>query len=198
MNEESFEDFWSLIEDSRQRADTRDARTDLLRERLAQRSAQDIVRFQIDLYRVRQRVDTWNLWAVAEQIHGGWCSDDSFWYFQFWVVGLGREGYERVLADPDALADEPELKQLTGRPMSDWEDDEWPDWESLDYVAAEAFEELTGEEEGLEEALDAEGIALPCNPEPSGEEWDVRDPAEAARRLPRLSRMFPLPERDAG
>ncbi|MER5987254.1 DUF4240 domain-containing protein [Streptomyces sp. NPDC001787] len=198
MEEESFEDFWTLIEDSRRRATGRDEREELLGERLAKRPSREIVRFQIQLYRLRQRVDTWEMWAAAEQIFGGSCSDDSFWYFQFWVVGLGREDFHKVVADPDALADIAELRRLAGRPLGAWPDDEWPEWEGLDHVAAGAYEKLTGEEDGLEAALDAEGIEHPCNPEPDGAAWDVRHTEEAARRLPRLSTMFPLPERTAG
>ncbi|MFI8433588.1 DUF4240 domain-containing protein [Streptomyces sp. NPDC079020] len=198
MEEESFEDFWALIEDSRRRAACRDEREELLRDRLVKRPPREIVRFQIQLHRVRQRVDTWEMWAAAEQIFGGSCSDDSFWYFQFWLVGLGREDFRTVVADPDALADIAGLRRLAGRPLSAWPDDEWPEWEGLDYVAAGAYEELTGEENGLEEALEAEGVEHPCNPEPDGEAWGVRHTEEAARRLPRLSTMFPLPEPAAG
>ncbi|MFJ2622853.1 DUF4240 domain-containing protein [Streptomyces sp. NPDC087532] len=189
MDENSF---WALLEGSQQRTGDPDQRLEALREQLMQRSPAEIMQFQACLHRVRRRIDTWEMWVAAEQIHGGSCSDDSFWYFQFWVLGLGRETYERVVADPDSLAETPKLRALAGRPLQDWSDDEWPEWESLDYVAAEAFDMLTGEEEGLEKALEAEGLDLPCNPEPSGEAWDIRNADEASRRLPRLSRMFPL------
>ncbi|MFF2846540.1 DUF4240 domain-containing protein [Streptomyces sp. NPDC058001] len=187
--------FWALIEGSQRHDHDPDRRVQWLREQLVRRPLPEIVRFQTLLHEARRPLDTWELWAAAECILGGWCSDDSFWYFQFWVVGLGRETVRKVVADPDALAEVSELGRLAGRPSQAWPEDAWPEWESLDYVAGEAFEELTGEEDGLEDALEAEGIELPCNPEPEGETWDVRNSAEAARRLPRLSRMFPLPER---
>ncbi|SCF97346.1 DUF4240 domain-containing protein [Streptomyces sp. Ncost-T10-10d] len=189
MDEDSF---WALLEGSQQQTSDPDQRLEALREQLMQRPLPEIAQFQSCLHRVRGRIDTWEMWAAAEQIHGGRCSDDSFWYFQFWVVGLGREAFGRAAADPDSLAEVPELRRLAGRSMETWSDDEWPEWESLDYAAAEAFNTLTGEEEGLETALEAEGLDNPCNPEPSGEAWDVRDVDEASRRLPRLSRMFPL------
>ncbi|MEU9620815.1 DUF4240 domain-containing protein [Streptomyces sp. NPDC098085] len=184
--------FWALIEGSRHQSHAPDGRLDSLREQLMRRPLPEIVQFQACLHRVRRPIDTWEMWAAAEQIFGGRCSDDSFWYFQFWVVGLGREAFGRAMADPDSLAAVPELRRLAGRPETTWSDGEWPEWESLDYVAAEAFDALTGEEEGLEEALEAAGLDIPCNPEPSGGQWDVRDVDEASRRLPRLSRMFPL------
>jgi uncharacterized protein DUF4240 len=34
-------------------------------------------------------------------------SDDSFADFCDWLIGQGREVYERAIADPDSLGDEP-------------------------------------------------------------------------------------------
>ncbi|MFF9348180.1 DUF4240 domain-containing protein [Streptomyces sp. NPDC014734] len=183
--------FWALIEDSRQRSDHPDGRLEVLREQLARRAPTEIVAFQACLHRVRQPIDTWDMWCAAELVLGGRCSDDGFWYFQFWVIGLGRAAFDRAAAEPDSLADVPELRRLAGRAMDDWRDEEWPDAEALDYVAGEAFDLATGEEDGFEGALEAAGLDLPCCPEPDDAEWDVADAGEVARRLPRLSRMFP-------
>ncbi|MDH6580570.1 DUF4240 domain-containing protein [Kitasatospora sp. MAP5-34] len=186
------DDLWELVEGSRQHSDDPSERLDWLRRQLVEKPLPEIVSFKVCLDELRRPVDTWEMWAAADQILGG-CSDDSFWYFQLWIVGLGREVFERAAADPDSLAQTPELRRLAGRPIAAWSDDEWPEWESLDYVAAEAFEELTGEEDGLDDALAAAGLDLPACPEPTGDPWDVRNAAEAARRLPRLSTLFPLP-----
>jgi hypothetical protein len=35
----------------------------------------------------------------------GGCSDDMFEYFRAWLVAQGRETFDRVLADPQSLAD---------------------------------------------------------------------------------------------
>jgi Protein of unknown function (DUF4240) len=88
-----------------------------------------------------------------------------------------------------------EVLQLVGRPVDDWSQEDWPDWESLSYVAWEAYEQVTGEEEGLSGAMEAQGHHSPSDPDPTGERWDFEDPAEAALRLPRLSWMFPLTDR---
>ncbi len=189
MDEETV---WALIGGAREHSDDPVERLDWLRGELVARPPEELVRFKVCLHQLRRPVDTWEMWAAADQIFGG-CSDDGFWYFQFWLIGLGRETFERAAGDPDSLAAAPELRRLTGRPPADWSDHEWPEWEGLDYVAAEALEELTGEEHGLEDALEAAGFDLPVNPEPTGEPWDVRNSAEAARRLPRLSVLFPLP-----
>ncbi|MGV9386344.1 DUF4240 domain-containing protein [Nonomuraea sp. NPDC003707] len=75
----------------------------------------------------------------------GWCSDDSFWYFQPWLIGLGHDAFEQVAASPDSLADLPQVRRLAGRPSSDWSDDEWPEWDLLNYIALKAYERATGQ-----------------------------------------------------
>lgn len=46
------------------------------------------------------------LWVAAYIANGG-CSDDGFDYFRGWLIAQGREAFERVVADPDALAELP-------------------------------------------------------------------------------------------
>src|SRR3954470_11072442 len=43
-------------------------------------------------------------WGAATLINGG-ASDDGFYRFQCWVVGLGKQVYEAALKDPDSLAE---------------------------------------------------------------------------------------------
>ncbi|RGC65562.1 hypothetical protein C5N14_27870 [Micromonospora sp. MW-13] len=98
------------------------------------------------------------------------------------------------MADPDTLADVPRVRRLAGRPTGEWSDEEWPDWESLDYVADEAYERITGVAEGLEDAVLARGEPGDDSSDPGDEpEEPVEsdDPAEFARRYPRLAAMFP-------
>jgi hypothetical protein len=187
--------FWELIERSRQEASDPQARLGWLQRQLAQQPTAEIVDFQIWLDRVRRRADTWDMWGAAYLICDSLCSGDGFWYFQVWLIGLGHDAFERAVANPDNLASLPEVIRLAGRPVDDWSHDDWPDWESLSYVAWEAYEQLTGEEEGLSDAMEAQGHHSPSDPDPTGERWDFEDPAEAAQRLPRLSWMFPLTDR---
>jgi len=187
--------FWELIERSRQAASDPQARLRWLERQLAQQPASEIVDFQIWIDNLRRRADTWHMWNAAYLICDGLCSGDGFWYFQVWLIGLGRQAFEQAVADPDNLASHPEVLRLVGRPVDAWSNDEWPEWESLSYVAWEAYEQVTGEEEGLYDAMEARGHHSPTDPNPTGEDWEVEDPAEAARRLPRLSRLFPLTDR---
>ncbi len=114
---------------------------------LLRRPAEKSVAFQVRLEKACGAAHTRALWRAADRIEGGGCTDDGFHYFTLWLVGQGRKVYEAVLADPDALADLPEVRALAGRHRDDWDDDEWPEWEELDYVAQDAYDELTGQED---------------------------------------------------
>jgi hypothetical protein len=47
----------------------------------------------------------------------GLCSDEGFFYFRLWLIGLGRDAFELAMAHPDNLASLPEVVALMGRPM---------------------------------------------------------------------------------
>ncbi|MEU5726014.1 DUF4240 domain-containing protein [Micromonospora sp. NPDC047738] len=192
------DEFWALVEASADGARTPDERLAWLTDRLAARPAAEVVDFALRLDELRGPVDTWRLWGAATLLFDGFCSDDSFHYFQPWLIGLGREAYHRVVADPDALADLPQVRRLAGRPRGDWADDEWPDWECLDYVADEAYERITGAPESLDDAVSARGRELRSSPQPGDEAWAVSDLAELSRRYPRLAALFPLSGRGRG
>ncbi|MFI1197610.1 DUF4240 domain-containing protein [Micromonospora sp. NPDC020750] len=186
------EGFWALVEASARACGGPDERLTWLTERLAGLPATEVVDFQLRLDEAHARADTTLLWVAALRICGGLCSDDGFRYFQAWLVGLGRSAFERAVAAPDTLADVPQVRRLAGRPTREWSDDEWPDWESLDYVADEAHERITGVAEGLEGAVLARGGEPgDDSPDPGDEPEESDDPAEFARRYPRLAAMFP-------
>jgi hypothetical protein len=187
--------FWVRIEECRRHARSPEERLAWLRTELAREPLQEIVQFQMRLDQVTQGAFTWDLWAAAERIFGRWCSDDSFCYFGLWMVGLGRDAFERAVADPDNLADAPEVQRLAGRSLNDWKDDDWPAWESLDYVALEAYELLVGDTadcgDGFYDAVAGQQDDATVAGGPAGERWDVWG-EEAVRKLPRLSSLFPL------
>ncbi|MET7508184.1 DUF4240 domain-containing protein [Streptomyces albidoflavus] len=188
------ETFWNVIERCREQARHPDERLAWLRGHLAGLPVPAILQFQTSLDRVLVPTFTWDLWGAADRI-SGWCSDDSFFSFRLWLVGLGRDTFERVARNPDALADVPEVQRLVGRPPRAWSGEEWPDWEKLDYVAGSAFQDVTGEtDHDFHDALDALCVVDLEPGEPVGEQWDARRDEEAGRRLPRLSKAFPSVE----
>ena len=165
--------FWALVERSSAETSDQDERLEWLTAAL---SGAEACEFALRLDEVRRRVDTWAHWHAADVICAGLCSDDGFFYFQAWLIGLGREVFESVESSPDALASRGGVHA--------WADDEWPDWEGLDYVAAEAFD---GD---LESALASRGVEVLVSPDPAGEQWDFADPAEISARIPRLGALF--------
>ncbi|RCG31648.1 DUF4240 domain-containing protein [Sphaerisporangium album] len=183
------EDYWGLIERSGMHATDLDTRATWLVNKLSGMSRADIVEFKLRHAEVKRAADTWPMWGAAYLICEGWCSEDAFWYFQSWLIGLDRETYERATADPDTLADASQIQRLT----TDDADMEPPEWELLDYVADQAYERATGEEDGLNHILKARGVMLPVNPEPPEDGLDEGQ-AERARRLPRLMETFPPAE----
>ncbi|MER7274413.1 DUF4240 domain-containing protein [Dactylosporangium sp. NPDC000244] len=105
---------------------------------------------------------TADLWGAAYQIMDGRCSGEDFRAFRHWLVStLDPATAARVLAEPDTLAEVPEIRRLAGRETRDWDEAEWP------------------------------RSAPPAGAAPAGPSWDFDDPREVARRLPRLRRMFP-------
>lgn len=60
------------------------------------------------------------MWGAAYLMCDSLCSGDGFWYFQAWLIGLGREAFELAVADPDNLAGLPEVVRLAGRPVDEW------------------------------------------------------------------------------
>lgn len=185
--------FWNLVEECRREARGGDARLAWLRGELARRPLAEIVGFQVCLDEVTYEASAWELWAAAERILGGRCSDDGFCCFGLWMVGLGRDVFSRAVTDPDALADAPEIQELARRPRELWNDG-WPDWESLDYVAMEAYEIATGVDDdgdAFHDAVEAEEGEGNGGPGALGERRCVRGEGEAAHGLPRLSAMFP-------
>lgn len=186
----SLGDFWELIHRSAIVARGSYERTKWLTEQLARLPVPAIVGFELHLAAQRKRADTWLMWGAAWIILQGWCSDDGFFYFQPWLVGLGSEAFDRVAADPDSLAGIPQVRRLAGRARPDWSGDEWPDWELLNYVARNACERVTGDGHGLDDALEARGLHRVCNPAPRDDRWDFDDPGQRHLRLPRLAALL--------
>jgi uncharacterized protein DUF4240 len=115
-----------------------------LAEVLADRPAGEIAGFEVELDRLLAESYRWDLWAAAYLINGG-CSDDGFDYFRGWLVAQGRASWEAALADPDSLADLVADADLG---------DDGVECEALLDAAAEAYEQVTGDDEGLWDAVD--------------------------------------------
>ncbi|MEY9932586.1 hypothetical protein ABH926_007237 [Catenulispora sp. GP43] len=187
--------YWRLISDSLDFGPGRIARQAFLQEQLAMLSASDIVAVGVHLDRASDRAYSWDLVGAAKRIFGGWLSDDSFEYFRRWLIGCGRGAFDMAVADPDSLSALPEVQRLAGRHFRTWNCDlEWPEWESLAYVAIDAYGRVTGEDEcagAFYAAVKAQLAGDNLARRPRGEYWDTSDDAASAARLPNLTAMFP-------
>ncbi|WP_127506013.1 DUF4240 domain-containing protein [Actinoplanes solisilvae] len=165
--------FWALVEQGRAGVhDPSDAEAvaDRTRQALTALPAAEVAELNQalhDLMADSYRVD---LWGAAYQLNGG-CSDDGFEYFRGWLLTQGRAVFERVVADPDALADLPAVRDAAGTTLD-------LECEDMFGVVADAYHALTG----TYELPRTEGRY----PE-LGRFWDFDDDDEFRRRLPRLS-----------
>lgn len=97
--------FWELVDKTREDAsgDPR-KQSDLLTDALAQLPANDIVAFDNIFRGLRDQAYIADLWDAAYVIDCG-CSDDGFMSFREWLIGRGKEVYDKALADPETLVD---------------------------------------------------------------------------------------------
>jgi hypothetical protein len=93
-------------------------------------------------------------------------------------IAHGNEIYERALADPDSLADQPE------------NDDDYYEFESLYSVAGNAWQQVTGKSDRAwykqREAIQT----VQADARDDEELWDFDDEDEMRRRLPRLAKRL--------
>ncbi|MER6671597.1 DUF4240 domain-containing protein [Streptomyces sp. NPDC000983] len=184
------EEFWALLDQACAEVDAQrpshversDAIVRACEERLVSRTPAEIVQFALRHWQLRDQAYRYDLWAAAYLIEGWW-SDDGFMDFRDGLISFGRHWYERALADPDSLAEHPAVRGggdvLIGN-------------EDFARVAHRAHQRLTGEPDGLDEALESAPEAGPLSTitEPTGPRWDVADTDETRRRLPGLAALF--------
>ncbi|MFI6860777.1 DUF4240 domain-containing protein [Streptomyces sp. NPDC050421] len=172
-------DFWKLIDDARALVvDPADAEAVAGRVAalLAERPADDILAAQQLVWDLMAASYRAPLWAAAYTINGG-CSDDGFDYFRGWLIAQGREVFERVVADPDALAGLPAVRAAAT---------EGVDLECEDVlgVAWDAYREATGEE------LPQESFTIDYPALDPEWDFDFDDAERVALRLPELDALY--------
>jgi hypothetical protein len=166
--------FWTLIDRSRSALDLANPEAavedqlDALQTALRTHADRDLLLFQERLHEQTARANDWRIWAAGYLAAGG-MSDDAFDYFRLWLVLQGRTAFERVLTEPDELAD---LRWDGGGAAFDAA-------EVAGYLVAELLEER-GSDPG--DAL----VAASAAGEPSGDPFDEEDDDWFAATFPRL------------
>jgi hypothetical protein len=172
------EQFWTLIEEAREQVlDTRDASgiADRASELLARRSPQEITAAQQVLWDLMADSYRNLLWAAAYLLNGG-CSDDGFDYFRGWLIAQGRAVFERVVADPDVLAELPDVRAAAAEEID-------CECEETLSIAWNAHQKATGE------ALPADAFTIRYPDVDPAEDFDFDDHQEMSRRLPALTAL---------
>jgi hypothetical protein len=145
-----------------------------LTEALGQLSADEIVEWKQIFDRLTAQAYRTDLWAAAYLMNGG-ASDDGFYYFRCWLIGMGKEIFEAAMANPDSLALVVDPKCLA----------QGADAEAEIYRAAHrAWMRVTGNTDTADYPERCETVQL------IGDEWDFDDRKMMRQHLPRLTELY--------
>jgi hypothetical protein len=158
----TIDEFWNTVEKvHRASGGDMDKKCKLLEVGLRKLPLEEVRSFHDYFYECCDRAYNWPLWAAAYIIGGG-CSDDAFSDFRATLVSMGRDTFERALANPEWLAG------------IDYDADD-AHYEGYQYVPTQVEKELSG------------GQMFPRTrqhpAEPSGEPWDEDRVAELYPKL---------------
>ncbi|WP_406381414.1 DUF4240 domain-containing protein [Streptomyces sp. NBC_01618] len=172
-------DFWNLLDDARtQVADPADAEAVVERASalLAARPRDEIVSAQQVFWDLMAASYRAPLWAAAYTINGG-CSDDGFDYFRGWLIAQGRKVFERVVADPDTLAELPLVREAAAAGID-------LECEEMLGVAWDAYSVTAGQNMPARSFTIDYPVLDP--------EWDFSfdDAEQVALRLPKLDALY--------
>lgn len=169
MNEERF---WKIIANACHSDPSKaESWADRLETELKRIDADEIIEWNHIFDRMALRARTIDLWGAAYTINGG-ASDDGFYYFRCWLIGMGKKVFETAVANPDSLAEVVNPKI---------------DAEAEIYAAAhQAWLAVTGR---------PDTDPYPARNEysdrrPTGEDWDFEDAEAVRRRFPRLAAVY--------
>ncbi len=95
-------EFWSLIERAKSKAEDTNNQIEILTELLASRTNEDIIEFGNIFWQLQHKSYQSDLWAAAYIINGG-CSDDGFEYFRGWLIAQGKDIFYNTMKDPQYL-----------------------------------------------------------------------------------------------
>jgi hypothetical protein len=143
---------------------------------LAKLDLDELVRWDRHFDERTDRAYRRDLWSVAEIMNGG-ASDDGFYYFCCWLVGMGKQVYEAALANPDSLADVP-IQTPDGEAEAE-----------IYSVAPRSWRARGGTDEEYDRARDR--LPKMRRVKLTGKDLDFYDP-EVRKRFPRLTAAYGL------
>ena len=125
--------YWEIIDKSALNTSNQNDQEAYLIQIIEQLSPEQMIGFNLRTDQLLYKSYTSKM-ALACYSLNDYLSDDTFEYFRLWVISLGKDTYNNVNTNPDAL-----LPYLN--PISDYYD-----FEGLWYVAQKAFKNKTGKE----------------------------------------------------
>ncbi|OLS35573.1 DUF4240 domain-containing protein [Bacillus sp. MRMR6] len=141
-------EFWNLIEKSSEF----DNQAEWLTAALAEKGVEEVLDFEFIFQTLMSDSFTSRLWGAAYVLMGG-CSDDAFDYFRGWLIGQGQEIFNKVMKDPEFLAEYINEDNL--------DDEGFPQNEELLSVGSDAYTLIkTGDTEWDDKAYDELLVAL--------------------------------------
>ena len=153
--------FWELVQRAHDAAsDDMDRKCEVLKAGIGMLSRNDANDFAILFDTMMDRAYTRELWGAAYVINGG-CGDDTFDDFRSSLISRGRSCFERAIAEPDSLADEP------------FHETAWF-YEGYQYAVGDRIKAVAGMRPGRRH---------PLPDRPSGEDWVEGDLSELFPRL---------------
>jgi len=161
--------FWELINETRQSSGGEPTKQgELLVAALSQLSEDDILTYQEILDDLEDEAYIVELWNMAYIMDCG-CGDDGFMDFRAWLIGQGKDVYEKALVDPESLSDVVDAGQETKS-------------EALLYVAQKAYELRTGK--------DADNMPRRVKPSPELKGTPSHDEDAMLARFPKATAKF--------
>lgn len=117
MNEQIF---WEIIAQSRATLNTNfETQCVNISEILMDYSAEEIIEFEHQLRLQMEKVNTWNMMA-ASFVVCSFISDETYEDFRAWVVGQGKENFDKILRDPSEICNlirPGQVKEMGGEHM---------------------------------------------------------------------------------
>jgi hypothetical protein len=155
--------FWSVIQLTFEKANGDfDEQQEVLTGLLKKMKPEEIMMFDNRFRQLHAQAYDWDLWGAIYIINGG-CSDDSFIDFRGWLIAQGKEFYYKSISDPESLVYEPEERIDV-------------EWEGINYIPRQVFEEITGKE--MPRIIKEDSVI-------KGQEWK-EDNDDLEKRFPKL------------
>ncbi|WP_370022095.1 DUF4240 domain-containing protein [Planotetraspora sp. GP83] len=191
--------FWDVIEDAYAALECGYYKDELPRDAVAQAwldnldtlPLNELLDFAVHFERILERAWRPEVWAAACLLAGGtadtWHAyfryEDRFTDFRASLLALGRTSFETVVADPDALADLPDMAAV--------EDGHWDLFMKLHQVPEDAYVQAGGDRGDFARAVaDRLGARVRRGAPPDDGRWRVDEDA-LPERYPRLATRFP-------